>query len=302
MSLENEIKALVNLLDDTDKEVLQHVKSKILSYGEEIVPMLEDLYLESEKPIREKLDVLIYQLQNKNLSYQLEKWANSGAYDLLEGIYHINKIGYPNLKKKDLEGPIDKIKLDIWLELHNTTNPMDQVRVINHVLYQVNRFKGDPGHLKEIDSNFLNKVLELRTGNPVSLGIIYCIVAQMLNIPVFGVNLPHYFIIVYKELVNKPDPDQQPNKSQFMNPKSAGEELFYINAFNNGTIFSRWNIDRFLKQLNLEPRSHYYKPCSNIEIALRVLRNLNQAYEKRKNYTKQKYVNSLIAILQPYTE
>lgn len=302
MNNENEIKALVNLLDDNDEEILKHVKEKLLSFGEEIVPLLEDFYLNSNQTIRNRLDTLIYQLQSRNISYSLEKWAQSGAEDLLEGVYLTNKIGYPNLKKKDLEGAIDKIKLDAWLELHNTHNPMDQVRIINHVLYQINRFTGNSRHQHEIESNFLNKVLEKKSGSPIALGVIYCVVAQRLNIPIFGVNLPHHFIIVYKELVHKPPADQQLNNVEVLDPNAAGEVLFYINAFNKGTIFSRWNIDRFLKQLNLEPRTHYYHPCSNIDIILRILHNLNQVYEKKNNFTKHKYINTLIAMLQPYAE
>ncbi len=301
MSAEKEIRSLVNLLDDTDQEVLDHVRQKILSYGEEIVPFLEDLYLHADKQVRDRLDDLIYQLQNKNLSYQLEKWAESGAEDLFEGIYQINKIGYPNLSKKELEGHVDRIKLDAWLELHNTENPMDQVRIINHVVYQINRFSGNTNHQKDIDCNFMNRVLEKKSGSPVLLGILYCIIAQRLNIPVFGVNLPRHFILVYKHLVHKPSSDQPLNATVSLNPKAAGEVLFYINAYNKGTIFSRWNIDRFLKQLNLEPRNHYYHPCTNVDIIMRVLQNLSDAYEKQKNFTKLKYVNSLIARLQPFS-
>jgi hypothetical protein len=45
-------------------------------------------------------------------------------------------------------------------------------------------------------------------------------------------------------------------------------------------VFSRREIDTFLKQLKLEPNRIFYESCSNIEIIKRQLRNLITAYEK----------------------
>ena len=38
---DNEIKALISLLDDDDKQVVSHVEERILSIGKEIIPYLE---------------------------------------------------------------------------------------------------------------------------------------------------------------------------------------------------------------------------------------------------------------------
>jgi tRNA(Ile)-lysidine synthase TilS/MesJ len=56
--------------------------------------------------------------------------------------------------------------------------------------------------------------------------------------------------------------------------------LFYINPFSKGAVFSRKEIDNFLKQLKLEPNKIFYESCNNISIVQRLVRNLINAYEK----------------------
>ncbi len=46
----NEIKALVSLLDDDDKEVLWEVEQKISSLGNEVIPVLESEWEKSFNP------------------------------------------------------------------------------------------------------------------------------------------------------------------------------------------------------------------------------------------------------------
>ena len=50
----NEIKALVSLLDDEDKEVLLHVEQKIISMGDPIIPYLEEEWENNFNPAVQK--------------------------------------------------------------------------------------------------------------------------------------------------------------------------------------------------------------------------------------------------------
>jgi regulator of sirC expression with transglutaminase-like and TPR domain len=111
----------------------------------------------------------------------------------------------------------------------------------------------------------ISQVLESKKGNQISLAIIYSIIAQKLDIPVYGVNLPQHFILAYVD---------ESQETEF-----EGGILFYINAFNKGFIFGRRDVDMFLKQLNLKFDKQFYEPCSNPDIIKRVLRNLISAYE-----------------------
>lgn len=114
------------------------------------------------------------------------------------------------------------------------------------------------------------------------MAVIYSIIAQKLDIPVYGVNLPQHFILAY---VNE-------------SPEEEGKILFYINAFNKGFIFSRADVDSFLKQLNLKPDKQFYESCSHADIIKRMIRNLISSYQKLAAVDKVKELEELLEIFE----
>jgi regulator of sirC expression with transglutaminase-like and TPR domain len=129
--------------------------------------------------------------------------------------------------------------------------------------------------------------MDSRRGNQISLAIVYSVIAQRLDIPIYGVNLPQHFILAYI--------DEQ-NDYQDLHDDQQGI-LFYINAFNKGFIFNKRDVDYFLKQLNVTPQLSFYQPCSNIQIMKRVLRNLISCYEKLGHDEKKKEVQEMYDVL-----
>ena len=65
-----------------------------------------------------------------------------------------------------------------------------------------------------------------------------------------------------------------------LRPDGDIKVLFYVNPFSRGAVFSKREVDDFLKQLDIEPKPEYYLPCSNVEIMQRVLNNLIYSYQK----------------------
>lgn len=295
----NEINALISLLDDTDEEIAKHVTSKLLSYGYLVIPLLEDRYLHETQPgVQQKIHALIDQIQQDSLHYDLQKWAEEGGKNLFEGFFLIARFRYPDLKKQEINNQIDQIKLDTWLGLSFQQSPLDKIKIINQVMYEKYKFTGNTEHYHSPDNSYINRVLETKKGNPISLAAIYSIVAQRLNIPLFGVNLPQHFILGYRDDSKLHSTGYKGN--EYMDYATPGEILFYVNAFNKGAIFSKWNIDQFLKQINLAPQMVYYEPCSNVDILMRVCRNLSFAYEKLEDYYHMDGIKELQNILQPF--
>ena len=73
------------------------------------------------------------------------------------------------------------------------------------------------------------------------------------------------------------------------------------NAFNRGLIFPRKEIDDYVANLKLTPKDQYYEPCTNVDMVVRVLRNLSIAHEKLGNSEKVDEIKSLIEILADKT-
>ncbi|KAB2918845.1 MAG: hypothetical protein F9K23_01515 [Bacteroidetes bacterium] len=297
MITERELAAMLSLLDDTDEEVVKSVEGHLLSLGTDAVTLLEKYWDSDADPrVQEKVERLVNIIQFDALKNELIAWKNTPDKDLFEGFYLITRYQYPNLNKQELDNKLNKIKLDAWLELKYDLTALEKVRILNHIFYDVNVFKGDTATYHSPQNSFINTVLERRKGNPISLAIIYSIIAQRLNIPIFGVNLPQHFILAYMD--NYPDqPLEYHEEPPRLSPELFSDVMFYINPFNKGLVFSKYNVDEFLRQLRLEPLDSYFLPCSNIEIIKRVVRNLVTAYTQTNQRDKVEQLAQIMETL-----
>jgi regulator of sirC expression with transglutaminase-like and TPR domain len=281
---EAEINSLIKLLDDPDTEIYEHVHDKLLSYGTTAIQYLENAWEQAFDSIQqERIANLVHEIQFGLVKNDLELWHQGGAFDLLQGVLIINKYQYPDLDEQKIINQIEAIKRDIWMQMMFEGSPSDQVKLINHVLYNIYGFSGNTTNHQDPQNSYLSQVLETKKGNQISLAIIYSIVAQKLDIPIYGVNLPQHFILAYLD---------ETAKTEF-----ESGILFYINAFNKGFIFGRRDVDMFLKQLNLKLDKQFYEPCTNTDIVRRILRNLISAYENLGSTEKVQELNELLAVL-----
>jgi regulator of sirC expression with transglutaminase-like and TPR domain len=278
------INSLIKLLDDPDREVYEHIHDKILSYGGEVIEYLESAWEQAFDPVQqERIADLTHEIQFRLTKDELKLWYQGGAFDLLQGVITINKYQYPDLDEQKVINQIEAIKRDIWLQMIYDASPAEQVKLINHVFYNIHGFSGNTANHRDPQNSYLSQVLETKKGNQISLAIIYSIIAQKLDIPVYGVNLPQHFILAYVD--------------ETMENEFEGGILFYINAFNKGLIFGRRDVDMFLKQLNLKAEKQFYEPCSNADIVRRILRNLISAYENLGSADKVIELNELLEIV-----
>ncbi len=281
--MDKKIHAMIRLLEDPDEDVSMLVTLKLQDMGKEIIPRLEKAWETTMNPdLQNKIEDIIQSIQLSDLKDELYQWRLSGSEDLLYGAYLIAKYQYPDLYFSELEAQIEKLQKEVWIELHEGLTALEKIRVMNHIFFAKHKFSGNTSNFYSPGNSFINLVLEREKGNPISLSIIYSIVAQRLNIPVYGVNLPLNYILAYQDQNYQDDPDGI---------------LFYINPYNKGTILSRREIDFFLYEQKLDSRKEYYTPCSNLTTLERLLRNLIFSYEKMGYPEKIEQVNELLRVL-----
>jgi regulator of sirC expression with transglutaminase-like and TPR domain len=283
------IRAMIRLLDDPDSDIYNHVSGELVAIGRDVVPLLEEAWSGAFDPLlQERIETIVHKIQFDTLKHDLTSWAVSGATDLLAGALLIARYQYPDLDEDKVRATLNKIRKDIWLELNEHLTPQEQVLIINKVLFDIHGFTGNTANFHAPQNSFINTVLESRKGNPLLLSVIYSILAQQLDIPIFGVNLPEHFILAYQ--------DVRGNSSVEYTYPEAGI-LFYINAFSKGNIFGKQDIDIFLKKLDLKYNRIFYEPCSNIDMIRRLLRNLAFSWQKLGEPGKVDEVNELLDCL-----
>jgi regulator of sirC expression with transglutaminase-like and TPR domain len=272
----NEIKALISLLDDIDYEVASHVEQKIVSLGESIIPFLEEEWEETlDSDLKKKIEDLIHNLQFEGLLQRLKDWKEGGGQDLIEGMWLVNTYMYPDVELSTLTRSIEQLYFDAWTHMKENMHPYDQVKALNNVLFREKRFSANTKNFHSPSNSMLHLALETKRGNPLTLCVIYMTIAQKLDLPVYGVNLPNLFILTYK----------------------LDSVQFYINVYNKGLMLSKADIDNYIVQLNLNPVDIFYEPCSNVEIVKRALRNLAFSFEKTNDPEKATEVTKLLTAI-----
>ena len=270
---ENEIKALVSLLDDDDKQVISHVEEKILSLGTTVIPHLEREWETNFNPdVQKRIEELVHTLQYDLVKERLRDWYLAPEHDLLTGMWIISTYQYPDIELATLRQDLEQIYYETWLEFRPEQYPFDQIKVINGVLFNKLKFGANTKNFHSPGNSMINVVLETHKGNPITLCVIYMMKEKKLRLPVYGVNLPNLFILTYKD----------PNHT------------FYVNAFNKGLIFSKQDIENYIHELHLVPQPSFFEPCNNVEIIRRALRNLIMSFEKMGEHAKAEEVKLLL--------
>ena len=279
-----EISALVKLLDDPDPEVFQHIEKRLLEHGSSVIHFLETEWEKSlDTLLQERIENIVHQIQFSSVKEDLNLWYQSGAFDLLQGALVINRYQYPDLDEQKVINQLEELKREIWTGLQYEMSSVEKIKLINHVFYNIHGFSGNTKNHHDPQNSYINQVLDTKKGNQISLAIIYSSIAQKLDIPVYGVNLPQHFILGYID-------ESKIEEHEF-------GVLFYINAFNKGAIFGKHDVDQFLRQLNLQPLPGFYAPCSNVEIIRRIIRNLISSYENLGSVEKVEELKELQEIL-----
>lgn len=297
MIKDGELRAIVNLLDDTDEEVVRAAEARLFAEGPDVVPLLENCWTDNKDPfIAFRIETIIRSIQQQQLEADFTIWRDTGGADLLSACLLVNRIHYPGLNPDMVFKYLDKVRLDAWMAMYSAGNPLDKIQLLNHILFERHGFSGNTTNYHVPDNSFIHRVIETRKGNPISLCNLYSVIAQRLGMPVFGVNLPQHFVLAWCE-EQSPQAQVPYNSPPALDRKDYGRVLFYINPFSKGQVFMKKNIDDFLQAIKVEARAEFYEPCDNQEILRRMLRNLHYAYAEIHNEEKLRETEVFMRIM-----
>lgn len=277
MQTDKEIYALLQLLDDPDDEIFDTVANKLVDYGTYIIPRLESLWESTaDELLQERMKLLIHRVHFNDLQEEVIDWASSEEPELLRGAILVAKYQHPDINIPALLTQFDKIRRNVWLELNNYLTPLEQVNVLNSIIYNYYKLEGQELTKRDPRHFFINQVLDSKQGNPYSLGVLYLAICEVLDIPVFAVDIPRQFILAYIDTLH----------SFFSNDPDGLQQIqFYVDPI-SGMAYTQKDLDMYLRKIKAADRDHYFKPLSNRRIIYKMLEELSLCYgykqEKRK--------------------
>ncbi|ACU59450.1 transglutaminase-like domain-containing protein [Chitinophaga pinensis] len=283
-----EINALFHLLDDPDQEVYDTVANKILLFGKEIIPNLENLWENTvDESIQERIEQLIHRVHYSDLQVALQQWSKAETPDLLQGAILVARYQFPDMQPGQVVAEIERIKRNIWLELNNYLTPLEQINVLNSMIYNYFGLKGEEVAYVRKNQFFINQVIESRKGNPLTNGIVYQSLCAMLDLPVYAVNIPRQFILGYFDTFYDFNEMPRPDDTRI---------LFFIDPI-QGQIYSHQDVEGYLKRMSIPATPYYFQPQSNKRVIQFLLEELIKCFQDDKDAFRRDELKTLIKLL-----
>lgn len=288
MQQSNEISALLRLVDDPDAEVFNTVAEKLLGYGTSIIPNLEHLWeVTPDTDTQERIELLIHRVHFSELQKEFYDWSTSLKPELLRGAILVAKYQFPDMNVPSILTQFDQMRRNIWLELNNYLTPLEQVNILNSILYNYYKLNGHELTEREPKHFFINQVLESKQGNPYSIGILYLALCELLDIPIFAVDLPRQFVFAYIDTLQH---------FYSMTDAPIQQLQFFVDPM-NGMVYTQKDVDVYLKKINAQDKESYFKPLDTRRIICKMLEELALCYSYKRDEEKAQEIQQLMNIV-----
>jgi len=226
---------------------------------------------------------------SKNIQTALNDWHTNvvshmtinDPSKLAEYALHISRIvAYDHLIIPDELLKIDEIGKNIIKTMKNLSEsrPTKLIEKINHQLYKIENFKGNRDDFYNPSNSLLNIVVKRKTGNPLTLSILYIQLAHSLNFTLYPVNFPSHFMV--KHVLD------------------GEENEIIIDPFNEGRIMDDYSLkellDHFYPKMNIALTRKLVDRASNPDVIIRMLNNLKTSFFECQDLDNAELVNEMI--------
>lgn len=266
MKNKSELKALLVLLADSDKEVFLLASQRILELGAVNIPyLLETILSTTDERLKERLEDILNTLQYLTVKETLMDWIELGCDSLLLGAIYVSKFLCPNLKYGDILGFFEIIIKLTSKSLSSLVNPIDKINAVNKRLFVDLNFKANEVLHASIDEFLINRVVINRKGNSLIVGILYLSICSKLNIPIYAIKLPHRFILAYFDSINDLQTGTTEQIAHFIDPI-------------RGKLYDWNDVNRYLTRMQLNHSPNYFHKQTNKEIIGLYISEMAQCY------------------------
>lgn len=208
-----------------------------------------------------------YIIENKNFS-------------LVEKSLRLAKLlDYPHLNIQEFQKKLNKIGMELSESVSQKKSPEYLISFLNEFMFKKLGFQGDENDYFNPKNNFLNEVVDKKTGIPITLAIIYVELAKYLGLELRIVGFPGHVLVKYNE-------------------------EYVLDPFYGGRLLSIDELQELLDRNfdgHLEFSPEFLNEISNGEILLRMLRNLKNSYMQSFAYDKALLCTNLILEIEPHS-
>lgn len=264
---------LLCLLDDESSVVQEALQREFTSMRRELSERLQHL----NRPLSADEERHVGRLLEPARRAELEetwmrwRWLDNAHAQLEEGMAQIS--AYLNgwrTQPGDLAQRLDALAEEAFRD----QGRMD-ARELSEWMFAVRegtvRFRGNSKDYYTANNSNLFWVLETGLGNPISLSCLYRLLGQRFGIEIEGCNFPGHFLARVE----------------------LAERTWLVDCFNRGRFMLASDVARHHPAANPAMEEVIQKPASTDQILLRILRNLDEAFERNDDQPKRQVMRTL---------
>lgn len=248
MSKSGEIAALINLIEDPDEFVYQTVTERFIEHGKPIIPVLkEQLDFTENLEVQKRIEEILFKISLTVLENSFENWGILSENGLKHASILISHFLDNETDKDDVLFELEKIKRSIWIELNDYLTPLEEINVINKVLFSIYKFSGIKSKDFSLNEFDFNKLLLSKQGNSFAMAALYSTLCEMLGIEVKPVDIPNQNLLAYFSAENS------------LLENSRDIILFFIDPM-SGQIYTHKHVVEYLKKIDNELQIDLIEP------------------------------------------
>jgi len=252
-------RALLELLADEDQAVYRAIRREIVSHGPKVRDWLDAYALDKDPILRRHAKAIVAHFDRQSADHDFSAFClrHGEDLDLEEGCWLLARTRHPEINIGAYRALFDDYARDLCDHLDFGAEPEGLIAGLNAYLFEEQGYIGNEENYYDPDNSYLNRVVDNRTGNPISICMIYLSISRRLQLPITGIGLPGHFLC------------------RFQNPRKE----IYIDAFNQGRILTKADCMKYLKQAGYDFHEAFLIPASPRRILLRMCSNLHQIYQ-----------------------
>jgi regulator of sirC expression with transglutaminase-like and TPR domain len=187
--------ALLGLLDDASPTVRRALLLHFTALGPAAASFLQSVARGPNRVVGRHAAWFLDELKFTDPVAEFVGFIRSMNYELETGALLLARTVSPRLDAGACCAQLDAIAARCRELIVEPSSAREKCRVINRVLFHEWGFHGNVENYTDPRNSFLDEVIERRTGLPISLSIVYLLVAQRAGLELEPVGLPGHFVV-----------------------------------------------------------------------------------------------------------
>lgn len=273
---EREIAALLTLLEDENRDVATAARGRLVALGDQALPALDAAAVAEDAHVRIHARAARASILAERAEGALVARLSRGALDLEACAIELAATDRPDLDADALRRRLDELGDRVRARAASAASPEERAASLGEVLHGEEGFVGNAANYYKPHNSYLDWVLDLKKGIPISLSLLYVFVGRRAGLDVFGVGFPRHFVAAFRE----------------------GAFTAYLDAFERGRVLGRPEAEAMLLRQNLPAHASLFEEAAPYDVVRRMLANLAFAYRDAKDAPRAARIGRLLAALE----